>query len=131
VGIKITDMSEVILKNESYKIVGICMEIHRELGLGFKEVIYKDALELEFVQNDIPYKREQIFDIYYKGQLLRHSYSADFIVFDSIILEVKSTSMLVTGFLKKTINYLKATGLQLGIIANFEERSFISKRVVF
>lgn len=107
------------------------MEIHRELGLGFKEVIYKDALELEFVQNDIPYTREQIFEIYYKGHLLRHSYSADFIVYDSIILEVKATSMIVTGFVKQTINYLKASGLQLGIIANFGERSFISKRVVF
>ncbi len=124
-------MSEIILKDESYKIVGICMEIHNELGLGFKEVIYKDALELEFVQNDIPYKREQIFEIYYKGQLLRHSYSADFIVFDSIILDVKATSMIVTGFVKQTINYLKASGLQLGIIANFGERSFTSKRVVF
>ncbi len=107
------------------------MEIHNELGLGFKEVIYKDALEIEFVQNDIPYKREQIFEIYYKGQLLRHSYSADFIVFNSIILEVKATSMIVTGFVKQTINYLKASGLQLGIIANFGERSFTSKRVVF
>ncbi len=124
-------MGDIILKEESYIIVGICMEVHRELGMGFQEIIYKDALEYEFQKKDIPYMREKKYLITYKEIILPHSYCADFIVYDSIILEVKARSMIVTGFVKQTINYLKASGLQLGIIANFGEQSFASKRVVF
>lgn len=111
--------------------IGICMEVHSELGMGFREIIYKDALEYEFKSNDIPYIREKQYQIKYKGVILPHVYSADFIVYDSIILEVKATSMIATNFMKQTISYLKASGLQLGIIANFGESSFVSKRVVF
>ena len=122
---------ELILKEESYKIVGICMEVHRQLGMGFKEVIYKDALEIEFKNNGIPFCREQQFKISYKGIVLPHKYFADFIVFDSIVLEVKSSPVIVNGFVAQTINYLKASGLRLGIIANFGEKSFASKRIIF
>ncbi len=124
-------MVNIILKEESYKIVGICMEVHRELGMGFNEIVYKDALEIEFQKNNIPYRREIKYEITYKGIVLRHNYNADFIVYDSIILEVKATSIIVNKFVKQTINYLKASGLKLGIIANFGEQSFVSKRVVF
>lgn len=124
-------MSTIILKDESYKIIGLCMEIHRALGAGFKEIVYKDALELEFRTNNIPYRRERKFIIEYKGQVLPHSYTADFIVFDSIILEVKATSIIINRFVKQTINYLKVSNLQLGIIANFGQNSFTSQRVVF
>ncbi len=124
-------MGDIILKEESYRIVGICMEVHRELGMGFQEIVYKDALEYEFQKSNMPYRRERKYIIKYKEIILPHSYCADFIVYDSIILEVKARSMIVTGFVKQTINYLKASGLQLGIIANFGEQSFTSKRVVF
>jgi GxxExxY protein len=124
-------MSEIILKDESYRIIGLCMEVHSTLGRGFKEIVYKDALEFEFAKNNIPYRRELRFDIYYKGQILPHSYAADFIVYDSIILEVKATSAIVSSFVKQTINYLKAANLELGIIANFGQYSFTSQRVVF
>lgn len=124
-------MPEIILKEESYQIIGICMEVHRELGMGFKEIIYKDALEYEFKINGILYSREKEYKIKYKDIILPRRYNADFIVFESIILEVKATSTIINGFVKQTINYLKASGLQLGIIANFGEKSFISKRVVF
>lgn len=124
-------MSEIILKDESYKIVGICMEVHRELGCGFKEIIYKDALELEFANHQISYEREKLFKIEYKGMMLKHKYAADFIVFDQIVLEVKATSFLVDNFVIQTINYLKASGLQLGIIANFGQKSLTYKRVIF
>ncbi len=107
------------------------MEIHAALVAGFKEIIYKDALEIEFKNHKIPYRREKKFIIEYKGLSLRHSYIADFIVFGSIILEVKATSMIVDRFVKQTINYLKVSNLQLGIIANFGQRSFTSQRVVF
>ena len=107
------------------------MEIHGELGMGFKEIVYKDALEYEFKTKNIPYIREKEFNIEYKGIILPHRYYADFIVYGSIILEVKASYMIVNNFVTQTINYLKASGLQLGIIANFGEKSFVSKRVVF
>jgi GxxExxY protein len=107
------------------------MEVHARLGMGFKEVIYKDALEMELLASNILYEREKRFEIFYKGKPLKHSYSVDFIVYDSIVLEVKATSMIVNGFVKQTVNYLKATDLQLGIIANFGQSSLVSRRVVF
>lgn len=124
-------MPEIIFKEESYQIVGLCMEVHRQLGMGFREVIYKDALEIEFRENNVPYLREKLYKIEYKGIVLPHKYKADFIVFDQIVLEVKSTSLLVDSFVAQTINYLKASGLKLGMIVNFGEKSLNFKRVVF
>lgn len=124
-------MADLILKEESYKIIGICMEVHKELGMGFKEIIYKDALEIEFRNHAIPFSREKLFKIEYKGVILPHKYPADFVIYNQIILEVKSSSMIVNNFVSQTINYLKASGLRLGIIANFGEKSFVSKRVIF
>ncbi|MEP6926034.1 MAG: GxxExxY protein [Ginsengibacter sp.] len=121
----------MILKEESYELIGICMEVHSELGMGFREIVYKDALEYEFKTRGIKYIREKQYKIQYKNIILPHAYNADFIVYDLIILEVKSTSIIINRFVKQTINYLKASGLQLGIIANFGEKSFVSKRVVF
>ena len=124
-------MADIIFKDESYKIIGLCMEMHNQLGMGFKEIIYKDALEIEFRTNTIPFERERQFKIEYKGIILPRRYPADFIVYDKIILEVKSSSHIVDNFVAQTINYLKASGLQLGIIANFGELSFKYKRIVF
>ena len=124
-------MPEIIFKDESYQIVGLCMEVHKQLGMGFREVIYKDALEIEFRENNLPYQREKLYKIEYKGIILPHKYKADFIVFDQIVLEVKSTSLIVDSFVAQTINYLKASGLKLGMIVNFGEKSLNFKRVVF
>ncbi len=123
-------MTAIILKEESYQLIGVCMEVHREPGMGFKEIVYKDALEYEFKTRNIPYNREKEHKIGYKDIILLHRYRADFIVYGSIILEVKATYQIVNGFVKQTINYLKASGLQLGIIVNFGEPSFVSKRIV-
>ena len=124
-------MTDIILKEESYKIIGACMEVHRELGFGFKEIIYKDALEIEFKSLEIPYQREKLYRIEYKGKILPRRYPADFVIYDSIILEVKAMPMIINNFVLQTRNYLKASGIRLGIIANFGESSFKSKRVVF
>jgi GxxExxY protein len=124
-------MAEIILKEESYKVVGVCMEVHRLLGMGFKEIVYKDALEIEFKTQAIQYNRERQYKIEYKGIILPHRYYADFVVFDNIILEVKSSPFIVNTFVAQTINYLKASGLRLGIIANFGEKLFTYKRIVF
>ena len=107
------------------------MKVHTQLGMGFKEAVYKDALKLGFRQNDILYLREKKFDVEYKGIILSHKYFADFVMFDQIILELKSSSFIVNNFVAQTIHYLKASGMKLGIIVNFGERSLTYKRIVF
>lgn len=124
-------MSNLLLADESYRIVGICMEVHRNLGRGFKEIVYKDAIEFEFIRHSIEYGREIKFEIFYKGCVLPHYYYADFVVYNAVLLEVKSSSIIVNEFIIQTLNYLKASDLKLGLIANFGEASFVSRRVVF
>jgi GxxExxY protein len=124
-------MAEIFFKEESYKIIGACMEVYNEFGMGFKEITYKDALSFEFGSLGIPFEREKPYTIYYKGNQLRRKYYADFVVFENIILEIKAASVIVNPFVYQTINYLKASGIKLGIIVNFGEKSLAYKRVVF
>lgn len=123
-------MGELIYKDEAFKIIGCCMEVHRELGKGHNEVIYKDALEIEFQRQEIPYKREQEFKLAYKGVILPHNYFADFVVMDKIILEAKAIECLTDSHVKQTLNYLAASKLKLGLLVNFGEDSLNYKRVV-
>lgn len=124
-------MSDILYKDESYKIIGCCMEVFNELGPGFLEVVYKDALEIEFQLNNIPYSREMQFEINYKGKILNRKYNADFVVYDKILLEVKAFKRLSDDNLQQTMNYLKTAKMKLGLLVNFGESSLISKRVVF
>jgi len=124
-------MPEILFKEESYKIIGACFEVHKILGHGFKEVVYKDALELEFNRLGIPFQREKAFSITYKDQILRHYFVADFIVYNSIILEIKNGSYIGDPYIKQTLNYLKASELRLGIVINFGTPSVEYQRVVF
>lgn len=124
-------MTDILYKDESYKIIGCCMEVYNELGPGFLEVIYKDALEVEFQLNNIPYSREKQFEINYKGKILNRKYNADFVVYDKILLEVKAFKRLSDENLQQTMNYLKTAKMKLGLLVNFGESSLISRRVVF
>jgi GxxExxY protein len=124
-------MADLLFKEESFKIIGICMEIHKTLGMGLKEINYKDAMEIEFIQNGIPYEREKRFSVKYKEKILRNPYVADFTVYDSIILEVKSASLIVESHTYQAISYLSVSQKKLGIIINFGEKSLKWKRVVF
>ncbi len=121
---------EIIYKEESYQIIAVCLEVYNKLGNGFLEIVYKDALEYEFQKRNIPYKREQGFTIEYKDIILPHGYSADFVLYNKIILEVKAVSEIIDRFFRQTLNYLKVTDYRLGIIANFGEERFKYKRVV-
>lgn len=123
-------MNGILYKDESYSIIGCCIEVYNVLGRGFLEVVYKDALEIEFQMNNIPYTREKIFEIEYKGRILPRMYQADFILYDKIVLEVKHYKILSNDNLAQTLNYLKVSGLKLGILANFGESSFNSKHVI-
>jgi len=123
-------MGEVIYREESFKIIGLCMEVHRELGKGHDEIIYKDALEFEFGQNQIPFSREKEYLIHYKTIILRHKYFADFVVFDKILLEAKAAETLTEAHCKQVLNYVAASKLKLGLLVNFGEDSLVYKRIV-
>ncbi len=123
-------MSKLIYKEEAFQIIGICMDVHRVLGGGFLEIVYKDALEYEFRNKGIFYEREKQFDIKYKGIVLPHKYYADFTVFDKIILEVKAVDGMPDEFIKQTINYLAVSNYRLGLIVNFGRDKLLYKRVV-
>lgn len=123
-------MTQIIYKDEAYKIIGICMEVHNQLGKGFNEVVYADALEIELMDNGIPYSRERKFGIIYKGNLLPHKYKADFIIDDKIVLELKAINCLTSAHVKQTLNYLAVSKLKLGLLINFGEDSLKYKRIV-
>jgi GxxExxY protein len=123
-------MDDLICREESYKIIGICMDIYNTLGMGFDEVVYKDALEIEFKRQGIPYLREKEYNIMYKGIDLNRKYYVDFVVFNEIILEVKSKSMIVEPHLLQTKNYCACAQLRLGIVVNFGSTSLQHKRVL-
>ena len=119
-------------KEETYKIIGLCMEVQKTLGYGFMEVIYKDAMESEFVENDLFFHRESELCVDYKGKILKHKFFADFIVLDSIIVEVKSCEKGITDdHIAQTLNYLKASGYNVGVIVNYGKRRLEYKRLVF
>ena len=118
----------IIYPKESYDIIGCMMRVHRELGCGFLEKVYQEALEHEFIANGIPYKREVNLKIYYKGVPLQQEYIADFVCYDKIIVELKAISKLSDVEKAQVINYLKATGYELGILANFGETSLRTER---
>jgi len=123
-------MSGLIYKEECFKLVGFCMEIHRELGKGHDEVIYKDALVVELSRAKIPFARENKYQVTYKGVLLPHSYRADFVVADKIIFEAKAVEKLVDAHVKQVLNYLAASKLRLGLLVNFGGDSFDWRRVI-
>ena len=117
-------------KDENYEIVGICMEVHRLLGPGLLEVVYKDALEIEFKNKNIPYQREKEYNVLYKGIILPHKFYADFVVYDDIILEIKSVKEISNDHLAQTLNSMKLADTPIGIIADFQNKSLIHKRLI-
>jgi len=124
-------MVDILFKEESYKIIGACFEVHKVLGHGFKEAVYKDALELELKKLEISFVREKPYTITYKEHKLKHFFVADFVVYENIILEIKIGNYIGEPYLKQTLNYLKASGLRLGIVVNFGTPSLEYQRVLF
>ncbi len=120
----------IIYKEESYKIIGICMEVHNYLGFGFSEIVYKDALEIEFKNAKIDFERERKYEVEYKGIVLPHLFYADFIVFGKIILEIKGKKDIADADLAQAINYLKVSDNKLALIVNFGEEKLNYKRIV-
>lgn len=115
---------------ETYAIIGAAMEVHRELGRGFLEAPYAEALQCEFELRSIPFRREVSLPIVYKGRTLECSYRADFIVFGSIIVELKAVKALTDIERAQVINYLKATGYTRAVLINFGTESLEYERIV-
>ncbi len=106
------------------------MEIHRQLGKGFSEIVYKDAFEYECKVRDIRFAREKEYAVNYKGTILPHKFYADFVVYDKIILEVKSKKGIVEEQNAQVMNYLAISKLGLGLLINFHEKSLEYKRII-
>ena len=123
------------LKNQrdqqTHAIIGAAMEVHSQLGSGFLEAVYQEALAVEFSARGIPFVREIQLAIHYKGRPLLCTYKADFICFDSILVELKALAALGGIEQAQVINYLKATGLERGLLINFGRPSLEFKRLVF
>jgi GxxExxY protein len=109
----------MIYAKEAYDINGAMFEVHKQLGPGLLEKVYQEALEVELKLRNIPFEREKRFQIVYKGVALAQEYIADFVCYDKIIVELKSVSELSDVHRAQVINYLKITGLKLGLLQNF------------
>jgi GxxExxY protein len=110
---------KVIFPEESYVINGACMEVYRGIGNGFLEAVYQECLEIEFKLRVIPYLAQRPLTINYQGRALKQTYKPDFICFNKIIVELKAISKLTDEHRAQVMNYLKATGYELGILYNF------------
>ncbi len=108
------------------------MEVHSILGHGFLEIVYKDAIEYELAAHKISYDREKEYQVEYKDTVLSHKFFADFIVMDSIILEIKAhEGGLVDTHMAQTINYIKVSGCKIGLLVNFGRKSLEFKRLIY
>lgn len=123
-------LDEYYLKDETYSIIGLCMEVHKVLGKGHNENVYGDALEYEFKMNNIPYEREKQYNINYKNIVLPRYYFSDFTVFGEIILELKAIQTLTSSETKQVLNYLAAYKNKIGLLVNFGEDSLKYKRLI-
>ena len=124
-------MANLLYKEEVYDIIGVCMTFYNTLGYGFLEIVYKDAMEIEFLENEMSNAREREFPIIYKGTILKRSFFADYLLFDKIIVEVKTNSNGITeDAIAQTLNYLKASGNRVGLIINFGKRKLDYKRLI-
>ena len=110
---------KILFKEESYKIVGACFEVYKEIGSGFLEAVYQECLAMEFRDRGIPFVEQPKLKLTYKTQQMKQVYQPDFVCFDQIIVEIKAVKTLTDEHRAQTINYLKATHNPLGLLINF------------
>ena len=112
-------MSKLILEEETHRVLGACFEVYKEKGCGFVEPVYQECLELELASQGIEFLAQQEIGLSYKGRRLRQTFRADFICFGKVIVELKAVSALTDEHRAQLMNYLRATGLKVGLLINF------------
>ncbi|MFV8333878.1 GxxExxY protein [Flavobacterium sp. GSP14] len=123
-------MSNYLYEEDTYKIIGALIEVHKNLGKGFYEIVYKDAFEYELKKNKISFEREKEYLVHYKDIILNHKFYADFVILDKIILEIKSTDSLHEKHISQCLNYLHVSGHRLAILVNFNKTSLEYKIII-
>jgi GxxExxY protein len=116
---------------QTYAVIGAAMALHRELGPGFLEAVYQEAMEIELEARGVEYEREKAFLIYYRGKRLSTYYKADFLCFGCLVVEIKALSSLTSADHAQVINYLKASGMRKALLINFGAPSLQYKRLVY
>ena len=112
-------MEGLILKDESYAVMGACFEVYKDKGCGFVEPVYQECLAIEFEHRGIPFIEQKELDLFYRNRRLLHLYKPHFVAFDKIIIEIKAVTKLADEHRAQVMNYLKATGFELGLLVNF------------
>lgn len=112
-------MTELIFKDESYEIMGACFEVYKSKGCGFVEPVYQECLAIEFEHRGVPFVEQKELELFYRNKRLAHVYKPDFVCFERIIVEIKAVQTIAAEHRAQVMNYLKATGFELGLLINF------------
>jgi GxxExxY protein len=123
-------MSKLLFEEETFKVIGACMTVHKKLGCGFLESVYQEVLRKEFTKEGIPFEEQKKLNLYYEGEKLDKYFKSDFLCSDKIIVELKSVAFLNKSLESQVINYLKATNKEVGLLINFGEKSLKWKRFI-
>jgi len=122
--------TKLLFEEESYKILGVCIAVHKKMGSGFQKEVYEEVIQREFVKNEIPFEKKKKLSLYYEGNPLQKYFIADFVCYDKIILDLRSENFIHNNTKQQVVNYLKATNFQLGLLINFGEPSLKWKRLI-
>ena len=123
-------MSKLISQEETFKVIGACINVHKKLGNGFSEDVYHQAIEKELLNANIPFEQQKKLPIYYDGEPLGTFFSADFVCYEKVLLEIKSVPVILDQMKQQVLNYLKSSQIEVGLLINFGEQSLKWKRLV-
>tara|TARA_R110001583_G_scaffold69696_8_gene197575 strand:+ start:1027 stop:1419 length:393 start_codon:yes stop_codon:yes gene_type:complete len=123
-------MSKLLLEEETFKLIGASINVHKKLGLGFIESVYHEALKKELLNANIPFEQHKKLPIYYDGKMLNEFFIADFVCYDTIILEIKAVPYIQDQMKQQVVNYLKSSTIEVGMLINFGEKILKWKRLV-
>ena len=123
-------ISKLVFEEETYKVLGACIKVHKNLGNGFSEAVYHEALVKELSKAEIPFEQEKKLPIYYDGERLDKYFMTDFVCYGKIILAIKAVAILDATMQQQVVNYLKSTNLEVGLLINFGDKILKWKRLI-